>query len=136
MSEAAELLHRSVRRVLLGQAALVVLVAAGFLLWPGRTPGLNGALAAIYGGSVAILSAWWLGRQVRRAGSGGAAQSDTQRSQIALYAGAGERFLVTLALLGLGLGWLKLMPLPVIIAFGVAQAAFLINFRGAPRPSN
>ena len=128
MSYAAEFLRQGVRRVLLSQAVLTLLAGAAFFV----SLGSAAALAALYGGVVALISTWLLGRRVQRtpetpaqAHAGG---------QLALYAGILPRFIVTLALLGIGIGGLKLFPLPLIAAFAVAQLGFLINLVGIPHP--
>jgi len=51
-----------------------------------------------------------------------------------LYAGVLPRFIVTLALLAAGLGGLKLAPIPLIVAFGLAQLGFAINLGSARQP--
>lgn len=141
MSTAAEILNKGIRRVVLSQMVLTVVVAGGFLLFAGwslpKDPswlpaGILDALSALYGGGTAILSTWWLGRSVQRAGE--VARQNQQSSQWALYAGAVQRFVGTLVLLGLGLGGLKLAPIPLIVAFAVAQFGFIASAGGIKPP--
>ncbi len=75
------------------------------------------------------MGTWLLGRRVSRTPEI-ARQGDTG-SQLALYAGILPRFIVTLALLAAGIGWLKLAPIPLIVAFGLAQLGFAINLGSA-----
>ena len=125
MSHAAEILSQGIRRVLVSQIVLTLLTAgAAFALL-----GSAAALAALYGGGVALVSTWLLGRRVSRTQEI-ARQGDTG-SQLALYAGILPRFIVTLALLAAGIGWLKLAPIPLIVAFGLAQLGFAINLGSA-----
>ena len=121
MSYAADMLRQTVRRVLLLQTVLTLLTGVAFFALLGSLA----ALAALYGGAIAVIGTWLLGRRVQRAPelpapghSGG---------QLALYAGILPRFIVTLALLGVGIGGLSLFPIPLITAFAVAQLGFLIN---------
>jgi len=112
MNFAAEALRKEVRRVILFQALLSLTVAAAF----GYARGRYDFMSALYGGAVVMLLSAWLGRGVRRAGGLGA-----------LYANAVTRYVAAMVLLGIGLGVLKLAPLPLIVAFAVAQFGFLAN---------
>jgi len=62
------------------------------------------------------------------------AQQGDAGNQLALYAGVLPRFIVTLALLAVGIGWLKLASIPLIVAFGLAQLGFAINLGSARQP--
>lgn len=112
MDLAADKLGKGVRQVLLFQALLTLLIAAGFAYVRGGP----GFLSALYGGATAILLTAWLGRGVLRAGGLGA-----------LYAHAVTRYAAAMLFLGIGMGVLRLMPLPLIIAFAVAQFGFVAN---------
>jgi ATP synthase protein I len=121
MGYAAGNLDHGIRRVVLSQALLALGVAAFFLFSGGGFE----ALSAGYGGATAVLSSWWLARRVRR--STQLARADIRSGQISMYFGAAQRFVAVLALLGIGIGALRLAPLPLIIAFAVAQLGFLVN---------
>lgn len=112
MNFAAETLRKGVRRVILFQGLLTLLVAAGF----GYVRGGPDILSAMYGGVVAMLLSGWLGRGVLRASGLGS-----------LFANAVTRYAAAMLFLGLGLGGLKLAPLPLIVAFAVAQLGYLAN---------
>ncbi len=111
---AAETLCKGVRRVLLFQAFLTLLVAAVF----GVARGRYDFLSAGYGGAVAMLLSGWLGRGVRRSTGLGS-----------LYANAITRYGAAMLFLGLGMGVIRLAPLPLIVAFAVAQFGFLAELR-------
>lgn len=128
MSYAAENLRQSVRKVLLVQAVLTLLTGAAFF----ASLGSGAAFAALYGGAVALISTWLLGRRVQRTPDTPA--QGHAGGQLALYAGILPRFIVTLALLGIGIGGLKLLPIPLIVAFAVAQLGFLINLASILHP--
>lgn len=100
------------------QALLTLVVAAVFALRGGSRE----ALAAVYGGAVTMLISGWLGWRLRRAG----AQTG---GLVTLYSSAVLRYVAAIVLLALGLGVLKLAPLPLVIAFGLAQFGFLANAR-------
>ncbi|HET8700580.1 MAG TPA: ATP synthase subunit I [Nitrococcus sp.] len=105
------------------QMCLVVGVAGIFLL-----NGLPAAISAFYGGGVALASSTLLGRSLRAAGA--TAQHAPKQGVWMLYFGAVQRFLLVLALLGIGMGMFKLSPLPLIAGFAGAQMAFLIGGLG------
>ena len=127
--------------MVLRQMVLVLIVAATVWLWrlwaqgvpEGIAHGAFEAAAALYGGGITVLNTWWLGRRVQRAGE--LARNQPQQGQLALYAGAAQRFVVTLVLLGIGLGWLKLAPIPLILAFAASQLGFLASVDGPDRPT-
>lgn len=106
----------------------VVLIAAVVLVFFGKS-GQAGAQAALFGGVIALLDALFLGWRVQRAGR--AAGHSATRAMVALYLGAAERFVFTLAGFGLGLGVLHLQPLPLLLAFVAAQAGYWIGARRA-----
>jgi len=108
--------------VLLASQAVLVAVAVGAFLF---LAGLPHAQAAAYGGGIALLSAWLLGRHVRRASE--VARTNPGRETAVLYIGAVQRFVLILVLFGLGMGKLGLAPLPLLVGFGAAQAGYLIS---------
>ncbi len=112
------------RRLLGIQAVLVVVAGAVCLV----ARGVPEAQSALYGGGIALLSAWMLQRRVRRAIS--VARTHPGRETTVLFIGALQRFLMVVGLFALGMGWLGLNPLPILIGFGVAQIAFFVQHIG------
>ena len=123
MNADAEALRREIRRVVLAQALITVSVAAVFWFVRDRYQ----ALAALYGGATALLSSVWLGRGVQRAG----AQPRDGGIVGALFVNALMRYVAAILLLGLGIGALRLAPVPLVCAFAAAQLGFLANVRRA-----
>ena len=113
-----------IHRVLIIQFLLTAATAGVFLI----VEGFPEAQAALYGGAIALLSAWMLARRMRTAEL--ALQAGPQNGMQSLLMGAALRFILVLGLFALGMGWLKLLPLPLIIGFAVAQVAFV--FSGSP----
>lgn len=111
------------------QVSLVVGIAGVFLL-----NGHSAALAALYGGGIALASSTLLGRSLRAAGE--TAQHAPQQGIWLLYFGAVQRFLLVLALFALGMGVFGLPPLPLIVGFAGAQVAFLIGGIGRTSSSS
>lgn len=103
------------------QLALVALAVGGYLFTQGGGP----AQATAYGGGVAMLSAWLLGRRVLHASE--VAKTHPGQETMVLYVGVVQRFVVVLTLFGLGMGWLGLQPVPLLIGFAVAQLAYFVN---------
>lgn len=112
------------RRLLATQAALVAAAAGACLVAAGPFE----AQSALYGGAIALLSAWMLGRRVRLAIE--TARTHPGRETMVLYLGALQRFFVVVALFALGMGGLELHPVPLLIGFGVAQLAFFLQRTG------
>jgi len=103
------------------QIALILVVAA---VGAGYS-GINGAIAALYGGSLilirTIMLIWYYRRAVKSAGI------DVGLNLRIAYRCSLERMAVTILLLSLGLGIFKLEPLALICAFVALQLAGLIG---------
>lgn len=118
MGYAAALLSRSVRRVVLVQSLLSVLVAAASLL----VLGWAGAVSACYGGAISIVCACLLSWRVRRAGD--LAWQAPRLVAFSLCLGMVERFGIALAGFAIGIGVLHLPAVPQIAAFALSQFAY------------
>lgn len=108
-------------RLLSLQAILVlggVIVASYF-------QGQAGAIAAFYGGAIALISTLLLAWRVR--GAGKIAEDNPKHSVYTLYYGALERFVFVLVALPVGLGALDLSPIPLLLTFGIAQLAYMVS---------
>jgi len=112
---------RDLRRVLLTQVLLTLLIAGGF----GFARGLPESLAALYGGTTTILVTAWLARRVRHAGEA----ATPGAGLIVIYSSAVVRYAAVVVLVGAGIGLLKLAPLPLLSAFAVTQFGFLASWR-------
>jgi ATP synthase I chain. len=122
MNHPARVVASGVRRVLIVQLLLSVAVAICWLVYRDWME----ALTALYGGGVASLNSLLLARSVHNASI---AASATQKSgQLTLYAGAVQRFVFVLAALIVGMGLLRLPPLPLITGFAGAQLGYLTRF--------
>lgn len=120
METAAHELAAKARRVIRLQVAIGAFAAAGFFLVKGPWE----AWSAVYGGMISIVLALLLSRGVMRAGE--VARESAKRSQLILYAGAALRFVLVLALFGLGLAGLGVSPVATVVGFIAVQLAFLI----------
>ncbi len=120
MSYANKLLYAGLRRQLLLQVVLTTVVALLFLTVSGSASGKGAA----YGGLMAVANTliqlwhWW---RFDTRGSEGPAQN-----ALLIYRIAIERFVATLLLFALGLGALKLAPLPLLSGFIAGQLVLLI----------
>ena len=121
MSHAAKVLHGSLRRLMIIQTALALLTASGYFLNHG---GLA-ALAALFGGSIALFNSLISARQLDRASRNG----DANRQMAELYIGAAIRFLATPALVAVGILLLGLDAVTIIVGFAVAQIAYFFGDR-------
>lgn len=93
--------------------------------------GQSGMEAALYGGAVALANTLMLVRRIERVGS--ADSVSAQRGMALLYLSAVLRFVFVLAALAIGLGLLKLSPLPLIGTFVGAQAAYILMIMRPPQ---
>ncbi len=109
------------RRLLILQIFLGALVAA-FFLW---LDGGVAALSSVYGAAVSVVLSSLLRWGVQQA-------LRASNSMTLLYIGAAVRFALALVFFGVGLAALDLAPLPLIIGFCVAQAAYVILMRKSP----
>jgi len=108
-------------KLVLVQAAVVAVVAIAYWM----TRGTDAGLGAAYGGSVSLVNALLLVFSVRKANR--VAERDAKQSVYVLYFGAVVRFVVALVGLGFGLGYLELAAVPVIVAFGIAYLAQMLQ---------
>ncbi len=123
MSQAEQVLGRTLRRLLLVQLVLVALCSALFwLVGSGTLP----AAAALYGGAIAVLNSLTSARHLQRA----ARTSSANRQMAELYIGAVIRFIATPALIAVGIAAFEMPPVPILAGFGVAQIAYFIGNRG------
>lgn len=125
MSSAGDELRARTRRVIGLQLGIGVAVAVVFFAVEGRAA----AWSAAYGGTVGVVMSLLLSRGVMLAGR----LQSAKASQAVLYAGAGLRFVLVLALLTVGLAVLKLAPLPVVVGFIAVQLAFMLAAGRSPQ---
>ncbi|MEW6413765.1 MAG: ATP synthase subunit I [Pseudomonadota bacterium] len=113
-----------IRRVALAQAGLAPVIALGWA----TMAGLQAGVAALYGALVALaVSAVLLGRErqaVRHP------EWDAHRLMKLFIRTGIERLVVLLVLLVVGLGALKLSPLPVLLGLVIAQLGWLAAVSG------
>src|SRR4030065_301234 len=110
---------RDLRRVLLAQVLLTLLIAGGF----GFARGLPECLAALYGGTITILITAWLARRVRRASE----TATPGAGLIVIYSSAVVRYAAVVVLVGAGIGLFALGALPLLGAFAAAQCGFFVD---------
>lgn len=108
-------------RMLLGMQALLIGIVVFLYLVLAGSPEAH---AALFGGGCALLNAWLLGRRLRLAAD--VARTSPGQEVTVIYIGALQRFGLLLVLFVVGMGWLKLNPVPLLVAFGVAQIAFFL----------
>ena len=129
MLQARDCLRVTLRKILIIQALLTAIAAVAGLL---TTSTLMFAIAVIYGGAVTSigtgLHAW---RLLKIAATG----NETDPSMVGAEVFKGVIFKLTamIALLALGMGYLKLDPLAVVIGFSVAYLGFMFAGGYAPR---
>lgn len=108
-------------RMMLAQAIIVFVVAAGFYIYKGSFA----AQAALFGGSIALLNLWSNYLLLRKAAKVSKTAPGAEISFF--YIGAVQRFITTLSLFALGMWWLKLDPFVLLVAFAIAQLGLLFK---------
>ncbi len=121
MSYAAKVMRATVRRVLVIQLLIVLAVTAAYM----ALQGLYAAQAAFYGGLIALFATWLMGWRITKAAE--TATQNTSQGAFVIYAGAVQRFLLTLVLMALGMGTLKLSPVAILVCYALAQLAYAFN---------
>ncbi len=121
MSFATVVMRRVVRRLFVIQLALTLIIALSYLIFQS----LNGFFAAIYGGSITLTGTLLMAWRISRAGEAGS--KEKQQGYIEIYAGVVQKFILTLVLMAVGMGVLKLDPLAVLVGFAVTQFSFIAN---------
>jgi len=117
------------RKVLIGQVVITLGVALAYFMMSGAFA----ALSALFGGAITVLNSSLLAQRVQSASE--KAQASVTQGMAVLYLGAMQRFVLTLALLALGLGVLKLEPVPLIVGFALGHVGFLVNLEGSSESS-
>lgn len=114
-------MRRVIRRLLIVQFVIMLLVAFAYLILQSSAD----FFAALYGGSITVsatlLMAWRLGRATE------VAASDQQQGQIEIYTGAIQKYFLTLLMMAVGMGALKLEPLAMLVSFALTQLSFAAN---------
>lgn len=108
------------RKVVIFQLGVAVITGAGSYWFNGS----NAALGALFGVLTSMVSALLLSLGVVLASR--RAVENKNRGMLILYVGAVQRFILVLAMFGLGVAVLKFNPLYIVIGFGLAQFAFLV----------
>ena len=108
-------------RVVSVQAVTVIIGALLLFFWLGN----NVAIAAFFGGAVAVANALFLIWCVR---TGAQRPVQDARQELAwLVRFSMERFFMVALLIVAGLGWLKLMPVPLLIGFVLGQLTLVVS---------
>lgn len=121
MSFAVVVMRRVVYRLIIVQFILTLIAALGYLVFQNT----NGFLAALYGGSITLSGTLLMAWRISRAGE--AASTERQQGYIEIYIGAIQKFILTLILMAFGMGYLKLDPLAILVAFAITQLSFIAN---------
>ena len=120
MSFALVVMRRVVRRLLIVQLTLTSIIAFYYLIF-----NTNSIFAALYGGSITLVATLLMAWRIARAGE--VAAADKQQGYMEIYIGAIQKFILTLVLMAIGMGYLRLDPLAILISFSITQLSFIAN---------
>ena len=87
--------------------------------------GQQAMLPALYGGAVALVNTLLLSGRIKKLDE--LAKTSPQAGVMSLMLGVLQRFVFVLVMLGVGLGALKLLPMPLLGTFMAAQLAYVIG---------
>ncbi|GAB4347154.1 MAG: hypothetical protein Kow006_06570 [Gammaproteobacteria bacterium] len=118
ISESRALLSR-LHRLLVTQVVLTIAVAAFYFALKGG----ESAVAALFGGVIALTSSGILAWRARKTEQGKVLNA--HQSMRVLIRSMLERYAAVAVLFGLGMGVLKLAPLPMLIGFAVCLSALV-----------
>ena len=114
-------MQRGIRNILIAQVVLVLIgFTIGFVQY-----GKPVAIALLFGGLMTIINTLLLVRCMSRAEK--LAGKDPGKNLKLIYLCAGQRLVMTAVLFGVGIGLLKMKPLPLLIGFMLGQAAHFLN---------
>ncbi|MEZ5536767.1 MAG: ATP synthase subunit I [Thiolinea sp.] len=100
----------------------LIVLAGAIVSW--LYQGDEALLPALYGGAVALANTMLLSGRIKKADE--IAKTSPQQSVNSLYLGVVQRFVFVLVALGVGLGVLKFLPMPLLGTFMVAQLAYVL----------
>lgn len=120
MTRSDELFAAGTRKLALMQLAIGGFGALAFA----ATGGIEAGKAAIFGAFISLVLGRLLSWGVERASR--AAAENNNKGVAVLYIGAAQRFLLAIALFAIGMAVLKLPAFPMVVGFGLAQAAYFV----------
>ncbi|MCK5698156.1 MAG: ATP synthase subunit I [Gammaproteobacteria bacterium] len=121
MSFAIVVMRRVVRRLLIVQMLLTVMIAFLSFIFGN----INTMLATLYGGSITLVATLLMAWRISRAGE--VAYNDKQQGYIEIYIGAMQKFILISVLMAIGMGYLKLPPFAILMGFAITQLSFIAN---------
>lgn len=120
MSYSAQVTRSFLRRIIIAQSIVITLCALYYLLAVDAKHGI----AAFFGGAVALSNSLVLRWNFERAGR--IAGNHADKNLRLLYRTAAQRLFLTIGLLALALGGLKLEPQSLLVGFLAGLAALLV----------
>ncbi len=114
-------LNTGASKMLAVQALLTAGVGLAFYVYQGQLA----AQAALYGGGIVMFNVWMTNRRMQTAAE--IAKIAPGKEVRIFYLAAVLRFVFAIGFFILGMGWLKLPPVPMLIAFAVAHLGYLFN---------
>lgn len=105
----------------------LALWAAAISLFFLYTQGELAAQSALFGTFIVFFNVWLTQRKLKIAIL--LSQNSPEQAVGTIYLAAVQRFAFTLLFFIIGMGWMKLMPIPMLIAFAVAQFSYFFTGR-------
>lgn len=108
-------------RIMMYQAVAAAMAAFLTYVYMGEAA----VIAAWFGGMVAMSNTMLLVWRMRSAARDDA--QDPRRELAKFFRSSMERFFVVSLLIAVGLGWMKLMPLPLLAGFALGQLTLVVS---------
>lgn len=121
MTFSSLLLFKSMQRLILGQALIVLVISTIIAL----KKGYYSASSGLYGGGIAIIITLLRGWRINNFSNTN--KMTSMVNMLYIYLGAAERFVGIIIGMAIGISWLDLDPPMIIIGFAAAQFAYLIK---------
>lgn len=114
-------LDTGAQRILTIQSLWALAITVFFYLYQDATA----ARAALFGAAIVMFNVWMTHRRLQKAAM--LAETAPGQEVPAFYLAAIQRFIFTVLFFIIGMGWLQWSPVPMLIAFGVAQLGFMFS---------
>jgi ATP synthase protein I len=119
----AQPLETGATKVVVIQSLLIAGIGGAFYFYQGQLA----AQSAFYGGCMVVFNVWLTHHRLQTAAEIAIVAPGKEVNM--LYFAAIQRFVFTITFFAIGMGLLKLLPIPLLITFAVAHLGYLFSGR-------
>ena len=121
METTVDLLRSEIKRVLVGQLAITIIISAGVFFYQSFAI----STSTMFGGATAMILSWWLGVGTKKLNNSNGKEQTIHL--VSLVLGFVQRMVIVLFLFWLGIGFFGLNPLALTASFCVAYIVYWIE---------